>query len=74
MQKQTYYAYWFSLEATGNPHIDAILEAIARAGKASHHTEGWNDDFWGGDEPTHVEKIQAAADAAAKAWAAEGEQ
>ena len=57
-------SYFIGFEATGNPKIDAILVAIAKAGKAYHSTEGWNDDRWEGDG-SYLEAIQQAANDAA---------
>ena len=36
-------SYYFSFEPTGCDPVDAILEAVARAGKGYHHTESWSD-------------------------------
>jgi hypothetical protein len=63
-------AYWFDLHPTGVEAIDAILREIAAAGKGSHSTE-----FWGGQgnlyegEINYVERIQQAANDAARKWA-----
>ena len=57
-------SYFFRFEPTGVLAIDKILSEVAIAGKAFHHTEYWNDPKWGND-PTHIERIQAAAEAAA---------
>lgn len=35
-------AYYFGFERTGVAAVDAILSAVAVAGKGSHHTEGWS--------------------------------
>lgn len=62
-------AYYYSFEPTGVPAIDLILSAVACAGKAYHHTDGWTEPA--SAEPpfrgtTHAEWIQnAASDAAA---------
>lgn len=37
-------AYYYGFDRTGVGVIDAILSAIAVAGKASHHTDAWADD------------------------------
>ncbi len=59
-------AYYYSFDATGVPEIDSILKAIARAGKAYHHTEDWNDiPYSSSGDDTPVQWIQKAADAAA---------
>lgn len=36
-------AYYYSFDRTGVGPVDAILSAVAVAGKGSHHTDGWND-------------------------------
>lgn len=62
------YYYWF--DRTGEPAIDAILSAVAYAGKAFHGTEDWDltDVNYGpirGDMSA-VDVIQAAANEAAR--------
>lgn len=37
--------YYIGFDRTGVVEIDRILSALAWAGKAYHHTEGWNDDL-----------------------------
>jgi hypothetical protein len=37
-------SYYFSFEPTGIGAIDAILSAVAVAGKGSHHTQSWGDE------------------------------
>lgn len=59
-------SYFIGFDATGVPTIDAILVAVARAGKAYHSTEFWNDEGLNGG-PSHNDLIQAAADTAAAA-------
>lgn len=66
-------AYYFSFSETGEIPIDVILSAVARAGKAYHHTESWSSEDCDPYEPgihrgaSCVEWIQnAAADAAAE--------
>lgn len=56
-------AYYFGFDLTGEPDIDGVLRAVARAGKASHHTSGWRDeDVMSGDGVFTPEQfIQAAA-------------
>jgi hypothetical protein len=56
-------AYYYSFEPTGNDTIDAILEAVAMAGKGCHHTEDWGIKDDAG--LSYVQKIQNAADEAA---------
>ena len=59
-------AYYFGFDSTGSPAIDAILSAVACAGKGYHHTEGWDDkDSRWGEGRSHVDVIQAAAHEAA---------
>lgn len=58
-------AYYFHFEPTGSDRIDAILEAVARAGKAYHHTDGWNEVS--SDGLSYTQKIQNAANEAAMA-------
>lgn len=65
-ERKTFDAYYYSFDATGNEHIDAILDAVARAGRAYHHTDGWRDEAYGDGTP--VEWIQDAANKAAEAW------
>lgn len=36
-------AYYFGFDRTGVDEIDAVLSAVAIAGKGSHHTESWAD-------------------------------
>lgn len=57
-------AYYYSFERTGVPMIDAILSAVAQAGKSFHHTEVWADDQY--KSPSCEARIQAAADLAAR--------
>jgi len=60
-------AYYYSFEPTGVQEIDEILSAVAVAGKGSHHTESWDDpDYADKDGKTDVDKIQEAANRAAK--------
>ena len=64
-------AYYYSFEPTGDEAIDAILAAVAAAGKAAHHTDMWTErvdyEYRGQAPGTPVEWIQRAANAAAKA-------
>ena len=48
---------------TGNDGIDKILDAVKDAGDWSRHTSGWQEGDDG--EPSLVDLIQAAANAAA---------
>lgn len=63
-------AYYYSFQETGVPEIDLILSAVACAGKAYHHTDGWNDGCSYIPEPhsgeTPIDWIQNAANEAAK--------
>ena len=59
-------AYYFELPATGVEVVDLILERLARAGKAFHHTEWWDDPDEGDEDGvSHVDSIGRAAQAAA---------
>jgi len=60
-------SYFASFDATGTPLIDDILYRIARAGKAHHSTEWWDEstDYGNDEAPSHLEMIQAAAQQAA---------
>ena len=62
-------AYYYSFDRTGVLVIDRILAAVARAGKAYHHTEDWTDQYPDGS-PSQVELIQQAADSAAEEFRA----
>lgn len=59
------HAYYFSFDETGCELVDRLLAEIAWAGKAYHSTEWWDDDEE--DNPTHIDRIQAAAQAIAEA-------
>lgn len=69
-------AYYYSFERTGVGVIDAILSAVATAGKAYHNTsewaEGWSDEDSG--DTSHAARIQAAADEAARRIRVDSEQ
>lgn len=47
-------AYYYGFDRTGIDEIDAVLSAVAIAGKGSHHTESWSDSdsawFYSGRE------------------------
>jgi len=58
-------AYYYSFEPTGNKDIDSILEAVAEAGHAFHHTEDWNDSISYVGGVSAVDQIQEAANKAA---------
>jgi len=69
-------AYYYSFDPTGVDAVDEILSAIAWAGKMYHHTESWSDEDtrWGDPDysgPSEVDRIQAAANRAADAFAAQ---
>lgn len=65
-------AYYYGFDKTGVREIDLILSAVACAGKAHHHTEGWNNKAvvsysnMIGETPAYW--IQNAADKAAEEW------
>lgn len=56
-----FYAYYYGFSKTGDPGVDAILQAVAAAGKAYHHTEDWGD----GENDGYAGRIQRAANYAA---------
>ena len=63
-------AYFYTFEPTGVDAVDAILEAVALAGRAYHHTGQWDDceeygpwGYWG----LIQERANAAAEAISKA-------
>lgn len=59
-------AYYYSFEPTGDKDIDAILEAVAKAGKSFHSTEDWADSHeWVNDGVSFQDLIQCAANDAA---------
>lgn len=58
-------AYYYGFESTGCDLVDAVLEQVARAGKAFHSTEDWNEEDTDGRSP--AAKMQAAANASAQA-------
>lgn len=58
-------AYYYGFEPTGCDLVDAVLEQVARAGKAFHSTEDWNEEDTDGRSP--AAKMQAAANASAQA-------
>lgn len=61
MESKYFNAYYYTLEATGVPDVDVLLEAVADAGQGCHHTEDWSN--YG-----YTEKIQRAADELAAAY------
>ena len=63
-------AYYYSFSETGSVPIDAILSAVAIAGKSCHNTDMWTeDDEWSrwGVGRSLVDVIQCAANEAADA-------
>ena len=62
-------AYYFGFDSTGVPEVDAILSAVAYAGKGYHHTDEWGggESRFGEDRP-YGDVIQAAANEAANRW------
>lgn len=58
-------AYYYCFEPTGCDLVDAVLEQVARAGKAFHSTEDWSEEDTDGRSP--AAKMQAAANASAQA-------
>lgn len=69
----------FAFNATGDARIDKILLAVAKAGRAYHHTNDWNEECrdigndYGLEGDTPVEWIQNAANEAIRATSEEGE-
>ena len=63
-------AYYYSFDETGSVPIDAILSAVAIAGKSCHNTDMWTEDGewsrWGVGRSL-VDVIQCAANEAAAA-------
>ena len=64
-------AYYYEFERTGVPAIDAILSAVAWAGKGWHSTADWNGDpdiysYGVFDGISPIDIIQAAANDAAR--------
>lgn len=57
-------SYFFKFEPTNNEAINDILSAVARAGKAYHHTSQWADENDLG--VSERDRIQLAAIVAAK--------
>ncbi|EMG5017429.1 hypothetical protein ACV344_07135 [Pseudomonas aeruginosa] len=57
-------AYYYGFDPTGCDLVDSVLEQVARAGKAFHSTDDWNEEDLDGLSP--VDKMQAAANASAK--------
>lgn len=57
------HAYFYDFDPTGCDPVDAILEAVARAGKQYHHTQDWGDEDGSGD--SCIAHIQDAAEIAA---------
>lgn len=37
--------YYIGFDSTGVEPVDVILSAVARGGKAYHHTDGWNEEI-----------------------------
>lgn len=54
-------AYYYGFDKTGYIEVDRILSAVAVAGKAYHHTEGWHEQASEDGEESYVDKIQKAA-------------
>ena len=66
MNKLSLNAYYYSFNETGVLPVDKILEAVAKAGKAYHHTDSWNDEEFLNGEGTPVELIQKQANICAE--------
>lgn len=59
MAERNLNAYYYHFKPTGNDAIDAILEAVAKAGKGCHHTADWGIQDDSG--LSYIDKIQTAA-------------
>jgi hypothetical protein len=62
-------AYYYEFTPTGVVEIDRILEAVARAGSAYHHTEYWSDQDTAHNGESFADFIQRRANEAAVALA-----
>jgi hypothetical protein len=62
--------YLHGLTNTGCAPVDRILSAVRAAGDGYHHTDGWSEPSDGGDGPSCIDRINAAAKAAADAFRA----
>ncbi len=59
-------AYYHEFTPTGRDEVDAVLEAVARAGRAYHSTAEWDEPIkYGKDGPNFWDFIQERADASA---------
>ena len=54
-------AYFYGFAPTENDSVDAILSAVAWAGKGWHHTESWADDSDWNPAPNQLEGRCAVA-------------
>ncbi len=64
MSERNLNAYYYEFFGTGSDAIDSILESVARAGKAYHHTGEWGPSGEGDNTPS--DWIQEAANIAAE--------
>lgn len=71
---ESFNAYYYSLKATGCGAVDAILKAVAWAGKGYHNTEDWSSTEYSPDGKSCVEVIQDAAGEAASLFSQAREQ
>ena len=56
-------AYYYGFDETGVGAVDAILSAVAQAGKNWHHTDEWGSPHdWTDDTRSDAQRIQDAAD------------
>jgi len=70
-------AYYYGFRPTGVVEIDRILAAVARAGKAYHHTENWQNPIKGWDTddgPSYADLIQFMAIEAADSVRLDGSE
>ena len=56
---------YLNFDRTGHDEVDAILDAIERAGDGFHHTEFWDEDLGKGQSYMDIinEKIKKAKEA-----------
>lgn len=58
---------YIDLKRTGHKEVDAILDAIERAGDGFHHTSQWDEDL--GHGKSYIDIINEKIDAARTALA-----
>lgn len=70
--KRSLNAYYYSFDPTGCDEVDAILEAVARAGKAFHCTSDWQEADHTGEGV--ADRIQRVANELAAKLVSESQQ